>query len=74
LSLVSRLKNAFLSLFGFEKYEQTTSRHGDQNQDAPSETAQEESVTMAERFKRAFSREGVKVHFVGAWYVFKWTH
>jgi hypothetical protein len=28
-----------------------------------------ESVSMAERFKRAFSQEGVRVHFVGAWCV-----
>ena len=29
----------------------------------------EEAVSSAERFKKAFSYEGVKVHFVGAWCV-----
>jgi hypothetical protein len=33
-----------------------------------SATAAQESVSMAERFKRAFSRD-VRVHFVGAWCV-----
>jgi hypothetical protein len=27
------------------------------------------AISLAERFKRAFSRTDVKVHFVGAWYV-----
>jgi pyrroloquinoline quinone (PQQ) biosynthesis protein C len=26
-------------------------------------------ISMAERFKRTFSRSDVKVHFVGAWYI-----
>ena len=29
----------------------------------------EEDTTMASRFKKAFSNENVKVHFVGAWCV-----
>jgi hypothetical protein len=28
-----------------------------------------QEMSMAERFKRAFSYKGVRVHFVGAWYV-----
>jgi hypothetical protein len=26
-------------------------------------------MSMADRFKNAFSHKGVKVHFVGAWYM-----
>jgi hypothetical protein len=39
-------------------------------QDHPaSDEPKREYVSKAERFKRAFSRKDVKVHFVGAWYV-----
>ena len=31
------------------------------------DTDGEEDTTMASRFKKAFSNENVKVHFVGAW-------
>ena len=34
-----------------------------------SKTQDEKKMTMAERFKKAFSYKDVKVHFVGAWYV-----
>jgi hypothetical protein len=37
----------------------------------PSDTATQNSKTdnMADRFKRTFSREGVRVHFIGVWCV-----
>ncbi|KAJ2913619.1 hypothetical protein MD484_g6797, partial [Candolleomyces efflorescens] len=81
-SLLSRLKDGFWSLLGFSNREQAPSSdgsqdlpssHGDQEPllnhetDAQDGDAASESVSMAERFKRAFSREGVVVHFVGAW-------
>ena len=33
------------------------------------DTDSQELPTMADRFKKAFSNENVKVHFVGAWCV-----
>lgn len=33
------------------------------------EVGSQEPMSMAERFKKAFSHKDVRVHFVGAWYV-----
>ena len=33
------------------------------------EVGSQVKMTMADRFKNAFSHKDVKVHFVGAWYV-----
>ncbi|RXW16281.1 hypothetical protein EST38_g9576 [Candolleomyces aberdarensis] len=52
--------------FAYELYADPES---DKEQAAPvgSMTTDGERVSMAKRFKQAFSRPGVKVHFVGAW-------
>ncbi|RXW18625.1 hypothetical protein EST38_g7229 [Candolleomyces aberdarensis] len=61
-SLMSRLKKAFPFVFGSEK---SVSR----GQSDASAGRLQDTVSMAERFKRAFSQKNVRVHFVGAWYV-----
>ncbi|KAJ2929848.1 hypothetical protein H1R20_g7248, partial [Candolleomyces eurysporus] len=38
-----------------------------QKKEAPVEQFEARPISMAERFKRAFSRRNVRVHFVGAW-------
>jgi hypothetical protein len=63
-SLMSRLKKAFPAVFGPANSEQAAPH--DQNN---TKRGGQDSVSMAERFKRAFSRKDVRVHFVGAWYV-----
>ena len=35
----------------------------------PSDKPSTQPVNLAERFKNTFSRQGVRVHFVGAWYI-----
>jgi hypothetical protein len=50
----------------------TTPSHnaGPQGVQGPETSVNEsQKITMAERFKQAFSREEVRVHFVGVWYV-----
>jgi uncharacterized protein (DUF2235 family) len=37
--------------------------------ETPAVPAGSNAISLAERFKRAFSRKNVKIHFVGAWYV-----
>ncbi|RXW16523.1 hypothetical protein EST38_g9336 [Candolleomyces aberdarensis] len=52
--------------FAYELYADPTS---DEKVAPPvGSTSNPEPISMAERFKKAFSHEGVKVHFVGAWY------
>ena len=58
-SIFERLKRAL----GLAKKMELQSQTQDQSIDTP------EPLSMAERFKRTFSRNNVKVHFVGAWCV-----
>lgn len=45
--------------------------YSDPNSDKPkvAQVGSQEKMSMAARFKSAFSHKDVKVHFVGAWYV-----
>ena len=53
----------------YELYSDPQSHSHKVTQVGPSQNQDEKKLSMAERFKKAFSYKNVTVHFVGAWYV-----
>ena len=59
--------HTFIYIFSaYELYADLKSGERQASEVGPEET-KEKKTTMAERFKKAFSRENVTVHFVGVW-------